>query len=76
MAKFKAGDTVYWIEPPSSIREGTVIRIAGTRYIIRRGYEAGVSLPEGRLYPSYEAAAATLPAKPEQRTGRWHWWAG
>ena len=79
MMKYKPGDTVYWIEPPSSVRSGEVIRIAGTRYIIRKGYEAGVSLPESRLYPNYDAAAATLPAKAEsQRVRKGHWsdWVG
>lgn len=76
--KYASGDTVYWIEPTSSIREGVVVRSTGNRYVIRRGYEQGVSLPESRLFPTYEAAAATLPTTPEEekRKGHWHWWAG
>lgn len=75
---YKPGETVYWIEFPSTVREGKVIRSTGNRYIIRRGYEQGVCLPENRLFPTYEAAAATLPQKTEEqrRTGHWHWWAG
>lgn len=75
-AKYKSGDAVYWVEPPGTVRSGVVIRITGNRYVVRRGYEQGVSLPESRLFPTYEAAAATLPEAPvkETRKGRWHWW--
>lgn len=76
--KYATGDIVYWVEPPRTIRSGSITGITAGRYIIRRGYEQGVSLPESRLFPTYEAAAATLPNRPEEekRTGRWHYWAG
>lgn len=75
---YAIGDTVYWIEPPRAIRSGTITVISDGRYTIRRGYEAGMRLPESRLFPTYEAAAATLPPQPEEekRTGHWHYWAG
>ncbi len=66
MAKYKRGDTVFFIENAERIRCGQIIS-GGTVYKVRYetepGEYGGTGLRESRLYRTYEAAEAELKIK-------------
>lgn len=72
--KFQIGQTVFWIEPPTTIQQSTVIGFSGGRYIVTVK-DGAIRLPESRFFSTYEEAVGTLPQKPDMSSGkgRWHW---
>ena len=73
-ASFNPGDRAYIVESNLYLREVEVIKVAGgfctIRFVDRGG---GIKVRESRLYPSREAAEASLPKKempklPEKKT--------
>ena len=62
--KFKPGDTAFIVESSRFIREVTVLKITGGFATLRfPDTGGGIKLRESRLFPSKEAAEASLPKK-------------
>lgn len=57
---YRPGDKCYVVENRSRISEATVIRRTGSLYLLRLG-SCALRLPCKRLYPTREAAEASLP---------------
>ncbi len=71
-AKFKKGDTAYFIESNCSIREVKILNTAGGMYLIRFDNGGGIRVKEHRLFSTKEEAEAALPKK-EPPKRKMHW---
>ena len=71
-ASFNPGDRAYIVESNHYIREVEVIKTAAgfctVRFVDRGG---GIKVRESRLFPSKEAAEASLPKKEVPKKSRW-----
>ena len=67
--KYNPGDTAFIVESSRFIREVKVLKIVGgfvtLRFVDRDG---GIKLRESRLFPTKEAAEASLPKKTSPRS--------
>ena len=67
--KYSPGDTAFIVESSRFIREVKVLKIVGgfvtLRFVDRDG---GIKLRESRLFPTKEAAEASLPKKTTTRS--------
>lgn len=67
--KYSPGDTAFLIESGRIIREVKIIKQAGDFCTLRfTDSNGGIKVRESRLYPSKEAAEASMSSK----TGRYH----
>ena len=69
---YSPGDVAYIVESNLYLREVEVIKVAGgfctIRFVDRGG---GIKVRESRLYPSIEAAEASLPKKEMPKKSHW-----
>ena len=67
--KYSPGDTAYIVESSRFIREVKVLKIAGGFATLRfTDSDGGIKLRESRLFPTKEAAEASLPKKTSPRS--------
>ena len=69
---FNPGDRAYIVESNLYLREVEVVKVAGgfctIRFVDRGG---GIKVRESRLFPTKEAAAASLPKKNTSLRSHW-----
>lgn len=71
-ASFNPGDVAYIVESNLFIREVEVVKSAGGFCTIRfTDHGGGIKVRESRLFPSKEAAEASLPKKEVPKKTRW-----
>ena len=62
--KYKPGDTAFLIESVHFIREVTILKFSGGLYTVRFANTGGaIRVRENRLFPTEEAAKASIPKK-------------
>ena len=67
--KYNPGDIAFIVESSRFIREVKVLKIAGGFATLRfADSDGGIKLRESRLYPTEEAAEASLPKKTTPRS--------
>ena len=67
--KYKSGDTAFIVESSRVIREVKVLKVAGGFATLRfTDSDGGIKLRESRLFPTKEAAEASLPKKTTTRS--------
>ena len=67
--KYSPGDTAFIVESSRVIREVKVLKIAGGFATLRfADSDGGIKLRESRLFPTKEAAEASLPKKTSPRS--------
>ena len=71
-AKFKKGDTAYFVESNYKVREVQILNTAGGLYLIKFDNGGGIRVKEHRLFSTKEEAEATLPKK-EPTKRKMHW---
>ncbi len=71
-AKFKKGDTAYFVESNYKVREVQILNTAGGLYLIKFDNGGGIRVKEHRLFCTKEEAEATLPKK-EPAKKKMHW---
>ena len=71
-SKFNPGDIAYIVESNHYIREVEVVKAAAGFCTIRfTDHGGGIKVRESRLFPSKEAAEASLPKKEVLKKSRW-----
>lgn len=71
-ASFNPGDIAYIVESNHYIREVEVVKAAAGFCTIRfTDHGGGIKVRESRLFPSKEAAEASLPKKEVLKKSRW-----
>lgn len=71
-ASFTPGDRAYIVESNHYIREVEVVKAAAGFCTIRfTDHGGGIKVRESRLFPSKEAAEASLPKKEVPKKSRW-----
>ncbi len=71
-AKFNPGDIAYIVESSLYIREVEVVKAAAGFCTIRfTDHGGGIKVREYRLFPSKEAAEASLPKKEAPKKSHW-----
>ena len=69
---YNPGDRAYIVESNHYIREVEVINVVGGFCTIRfTDHGGGIKVRESRLYPSREAAEASLPKKEMPKKSHW-----
>lgn len=63
MPKFSEGDKVYMIESNHRVREVTVLRYSGGRYLVQLGAGSGIRVGEHRLFATESEAKGNIPGK-------------
>lgn len=68
-AKYKAGDTAFFVESNRLIREVKILNVGGGFYTIRfLDGNGGIKVKEHRLFATKEEAEASLPKKTVPRS--------
>ena len=71
-SKFNPGDIAYIVESNLYIREVEVVKAAAGFFTIRfADHGGGIKVRESRLFPSKEAAEASLPKKESPKKSHW-----
>ena len=71
-SKFNPGDIAYIVESNLYIREVEVVKAAAGFFTIRFADHGGrIKVRESRLFPSKEAAEASLPKKESPKQSHW-----
>lgn len=65
MARFKAGDTAYFVESNRIIKEVTIVNCTGGMYLIRFSTGGGIKVKEHRLFTTEEEARNSIPSHVE-----------